>query len=303
MKARPRVAVLMGGVSAERPISLMTGQAVANSIKKELRYPCVSLDVKNKNALRKLLTGMFDVVFIALHGPFGEDGRIQGFLEMAGLPYTGSGVLASALAMDKVAAKQIFEAQGVLTPSWQVFKKGKAQKLTLALPVVVKPSSQGSAIGVTIVRERQQFARALAKSFRFGPVVLVEKYIPARELTVAQLGEKSLPVIEIKPKTSFYDYTAKYKKGMSVHVLPAPLSTAVAQRVQAAAKKAYQVLGCQGAARVDILLSRSGKVYVLEVNTIPGMTTTSLLPEAAKAMGFSFSQLVKKMLQMACSGS
>jgi D-alanine-D-alanine ligase len=259
-----------------------------------------------------------DVIFIALHGGAGEDGKLQTLLELAGRPYTGSGPLASALAMDKVMAKRLFEWAGILTPEGLDLLAPEASALAaeaiptaagawaaperlrpLGLPLVVKPVDQGSTIGLTIIQSWSDLKGAFTEAFRFGERVLCERYIPGRELAIGILGPEALPIVEIEPSKELYDYECKYTKGMSRYTCPARLDPALARTAQAAALKAFQVLGCADFGRVDVRLAPDGRPYVLEVNTIPGMTETSLLPMAAAAAGMSYEALVERMCELA----
>ncbi len=293
-----KIAVLMGGWSAEREISLMTGKAVLQALKEE-EYKVIGIDLA-KNIVEKLKKHRIDFVFLALHGPIGEDGRIQGLLEILGIPYTGSGPLASALAMNKIYAKQIFSQAGIPTPPWIVVDRLQVTGYRLQglkLPVVVKPVAQGSAIGVSIVKKKEGLSSAIKKAKKLDKEVLIEEYIPGKEITVGILGEKTLPIIEIIPKTNFYDYQAKYAPGGSEHLIPARLEKRVAERTARIALEAHQALGCRAYSRVDLRVDGKGQSWVLEINTIPGMTKMSLLPDAARAMGISFNQLVLKIIE------
>jgi len=288
----------MGGWSAEREVSLSSGRAVLAALP-GLGLRGTAVDVKTPASLRALAKAKFDLAFIALHGPFGEDGTIQGFLESLGIPHTGSGVLASALAMHKALCKEFLAVHDLPTPAWEVFRKGEAAVLHLAPPVVVKPCRQGSSIGISMVPKKSGFRAALAKAFRYDDVALAERCIRGRELTVGVLGDKALPVVEIVPKAGFYDYRSKYDEGGSRHLVPAPIPVASALAAQRAAVTACRLLGCRGAARVDMMLDRGDRVHLLEVNTVPGLTPTSLLPDAARAAGLPFGKLVQEMIRMA----
>jgi D-alanine-D-alanine ligase len=297
------VAVLMGGWSAERQVSLSTGNACANAIE-SVGYRVTRVDVQRDVAV-VLAELKPDVVFNALHGPFGEDGRIQGLLELLQIPYTHSGVLASALAMKKDAAKVVLAAAGVPVPNGVTIHRLEAAKRhVMRPPYVVKPVSEGSSVGVIIVREdRSHPPQELGREdWAYGDLVLVEKYIPGRELTCAVMGDRALDVIDIRPATGvFYDYDAKYAKGGSIHVLPAEIKPNVYQRVRELALTAHQALGCRGVSRADLRYddtpNGTGEVVVLEVNTQPGMTETSLVPEIAAYAGYSFGELVKWMVE------
>lgn len=300
---RLRIVVLKGGWSNERAISLKSGAAVEDALKGE-GFRVSSFDVKNKRSLAELLKKKFDVVFLALHGKFGEDGCIQALLEGAGIPYTGSGVLASALAMDKIFSKKIFEFEGIPTPPYQVVRRAsfvvrrKNFQIKLQLPVVVKPSCEGSTIGVSIVKNKKELRSAIQLAFRYDDEVLIEKYIEGREISVGILDEKPLPVIELKPRRKFYDYQAKYTAGMCEHIVPALLSEKTYKKAQEFALRSHRVLGCRDYSRVDMRLDKD-KIYVLEVNTIPGMSKLSLVPDAARAAGIGFGKLVGKLIELA----
>ncbi len=284
--------VVMGGTAAEREISLLTGQAILKALR-NLHLKVTGLDIRTPQALMKIVALKPKVVINALHGPGGEDGRLQGFLEWFGIPYTGSGVLASALAMDKHRAKTMMQAAGLPTAPWLFMEKTLgAWPKSLTWPVVVKPNSQGSAIGVSLVGKRSQLQAALNQALRFGQSVVVEKYIKGKEISIGVVQGQALPVIEIVPKKAFYDYEAKYVAGMSDHIIPARLSAAKTKEVQALAERTVQVFGCQGTPRIDMIVAPTGKVFILEINTLPGMTATSLLPESAAQAGYSFEALV-----------
>jgi D-alanine-D-alanine ligase len=297
------VAVPLGGWSAEREVSLSTGTACANALE-SVGYRVTRVDVQRDVGTR-LAELKPDAVFNALHGPFGEDGRIQGLLELLQLPYTHSGVLASALAMKKDAAKVVLAAAGVPVPDGvTVHRLEAAKRHVLPPPYVVKPVSEGSSVGVIIVREdRSHPPQELGREdWPYGDLVLVEKYIAGRELTCAVMGDRALDVIDIRPATGvFYDYDAKYAKGGSIHVLPAEIKPNVYQRVRELALTAHQALGCRGVSRADLRYddtpNGTGELVVLEVNTQPGMTETSLVPEIAAYAGYSFGELVKWMVE------
>lgn len=288
-----KIGVLLGGLSEEREISLKTGDAVLKALLAK-GYNAVPIDAGRDIAFR-LVSEKVEVAFVALHGRYGEDGCIQGLLEVMGIPYTGSGVQASSVAMDKAAAKKLFLHHGVSTPVSFGYAGGKAVKAKL--PVVVKPSTQGSAIGVTIVRKKAELAPAIAEAKRHRGEPVIEEYIEGRELTVSILDGRVLPVIEIRPKEGFYDYRAKYTKGATDFIVPAPLTKTLEKKVSKEALKAYEALRCAGAARVDVMLKKNGKPYVLEVNTVPGMTELSLFPRAASAVGMDYPALVEEMLK------
>jgi len=293
----------MGGRSSEREISLRTGQAVHRALLRR-GYRAVAIDV-NDLLLRQLQVKKVDVVFLALHGPGGEDGTIQGFLETIGMPYTGSGVRASAMAMHKVTAKRLLACHGIPVPDGTVIRKGTAasKPARLAWPVIVKPAAEGSTIGISIVRKASEWRAALRRAHAHDREAIVEAYIPGHEVTVSVLGgarrPTALPTIEIVAPGGFYDYAAKYTKGRSRYLCPAPLPVRVNRQVTDLAVRAYDILGCDGAARVDFRVTPRGKPYVLEVNTIPGMTETSLLPMAAAKSGMDYDMLTERILESA----
>ena len=302
MKSK-HVAVLMGGFSSERPVSLSSGNSCADALEAEgYRVTRVDVDRDVGSVLSELKP---DVAFNALHGPFGEDGTIQGILEYLAIPYTHSGVLASALAMNKEQAKKVAKAGGIPVAESKVVNRFAIKdKHPMPAPYVVKPVNEGSSFGVVIVKEdRSHPPQIIASSeWRYGDTVMVERYVHGRELTCAVMGGKPLGVIEIKPATGvFYDYDAKYAKGGSIHVLPAELSPNIYQQVQELALTAHQALGCRGVSRADLRYDDTpggtGDLVVLEVNTQPGMTETSLVPELAAHAGYSFGELVQWMVE------
>ena len=303
MSAKKHVAVLMGGLSAERSVSLKTGQACALALEGE-GFKVTRVDV-GRDLAEVLAWLKPDVVFNALHGRFGEDGIVQGILEMMRIPYTHSGVLASALAMQKDRAKSVMKAAGVpVAEGITVSRFEAAKRHVMKPPYVVKPVSEGSSVGVIIVKEdRSHPPQELAgEDWAFGESVLVERFIPGRELTCAVMDNKALGVIDIRPATGvFYDFDAKYAKGGSIHVLPAEILPNIYHLVQKLALTAHQSLGCRGVSRMDFRYDDTpggtGEVVCLEVNTQPGMTETSLVPELAAHAGISFGELVKWMVQ------
>ncbi len=292
-----KIAVLMGGLSAEREISLKTGTACLNALQ-GLGYQAVGIDV-GSDLPSQLREAQVEVAFIALHGRYGEDGRVQGLLEMLQIPYTGSGVMASSVAIDKVATKQFLLYHELPTPGFDFMRPGDSSvelfNRCKSLPLVVKPSREGSTIGVSIVHSREALRHGIDTAATMDGIVLVEEYIEGIELTVSVLNGQALPIIQIVPKSGFYDYQAKYTSGATEYLLPAPIDPVIYQRVQQAAVEACRALGCRGAARVDFML-REREFYCIEVNTIPGMTETSLLPKAAGEAGIDFPQLVEQIL-------
>jgi len=293
------VGVLMGGTSAEREVSLKSGRACADALKRR-GYRVFEIDAGDDVAERLRLVAA-DVAFIALHGRPGEDGTVQGLLEVMRIPYTGSGVLASALGMDKVASRALFLQNGIPCPAGISMTRNESLPLAVPLdfPVVVKPAAAGSSLGVTLVPHPREIPAAAAAAFQYGPRIVIETYIPGREVQVGILDNIALGVIEIRSKSAFYDYTAKYVPGMSAHLFPAPLSKPVYQNVMEIGLRAHRVLGCRGATRVDLRLTDDGLPFVLEINTLPGMTETSLLPEIARGVGIDFDTLVERILDAA----
>lgn len=304
-----RIGVLMGGRSSERDISLKTGQAVHQALIRR-GYDAVAIDVTDR-LHRELEDQKVAIAFLSLHGPGGEDGTVQGFLETLGIPYTGSGVRASSVGMHKAATKTLLAAYGIPLPAGTVVRVCDRSSLAkvlrqtkLKLPIVVKPVSQGSTIGVTIVRHSSQWKEALALAHRYDPEAMVESYIPGHEAAVSILGTAAdgptvLPAIEIVAPEGFYDFSAKYQKGKTRYLCPAPLPSKVVHHIGALARRTYEVLGCEGAARVDFRITPRGRPYVLEINTVPGMTETSLLPMAAAQVGIAYDDLVERILQSA----
>ena len=300
-----RVAVLFGGISAEREVSLSTGRQVITALR-EAGYEVTPVEVKDDlAAVIRALDPRPDAVFNALHGRFGEDGAIQGVLDWLAIPYTHSGVRASALAMDKVAAKAVFAAAGLPVPRGQVVDIAALEHNDpMPLPYVIKPINEGSSVGVEIMREGGNRRAAVAASWTFGATALVEEFIPGRELTVAVMGEKALAVTEITAANGdFYDYEAKYADGGSRHVIPAPVHPEIYTRALDVALRAHRALGCRGASRCDFryddTAGEPGRLVLLELNTQPGLTPTSLLPEQAAHLGMSFPQLCAWMVENA----
>jgi len=305
MKIDLRIGVLMGGSSAEREISLRSGRAVEQALRGQ-GFQVEGIDV-GPDIVEVLRGKGVEVAFIALHGRGGEDGTIQGLLEVLGIPYTGSGVLASALAMNKLYSKKLFAFHGLLTPPYLVWgrvdgRSPSSSSFEFGLPAVIKPLEEGSTIGVSIVREEEELVLACERAFQFGPSILIEKYIAGKEVTVGIVGEEALPPIEIVPHSGFYDYSSKYTSGMTEYLVPAPLPADLLRRIQGAGMRAHRALGCAGFSRVDMRLDELGNAFVLEVNTVPGMTETSLLPKAAAAAGYDFPSLTRKILELALQG-
>jgi D-alanine-D-alanine ligase len=303
MKDQPlkkkKIAVMMGGLSREREISLKTGKAILRALA-EKGYTAIPIDVGDDIA-EKLVKEKIEFAFLALHGRFGEDGTIQGMLELMKIPYTGSGVLASALAMDKVMSKKFFLCEKIPTPRFEVvrreeIKKDQPQRLSLPLPVVVKPAREGSTIGVSIVRKEEDLFPALRVAGEYDVEILIEEFIKGKEITVGILEDIPLPVIEIVPRSGFYDYRSKYTKGETQYILPARIAREKYLYAQEISLRAFQRLGCSGVARVDLMTDENENPFVIDVNTMPGMTETSLLPKAANYAGISFEDLVERIL-------
>jgi D-alanine-D-alanine ligase len=341
---REKVTLFLGGTSSERDVSLASGVRIAAALR-ERGYQVRAVDpavgplspeeekrilaggVKTappseddlrrmaRESLPKLVKNIpspaeADVVFLGLHGGYGEDGTIQALLDVVGVPYTGSGHLASAIAMDKDVSKHLFKNSGVPTAMWVLLTQGPgtadqglgAAIEALGLPVIVKPSKQGSTVGLSVVKATGDLQPAIREAFRFDDEVLVEEFIPGRELTVSILGGEALPVGEIIPKHEIYDYECKYTPGMAVEEFPAKLSRAETDRVQELARRAFTALKLRGCARIDFRMSPSGEFYCLEANTLPGMTGTSLVPQAAAAAGVTFPELCDRIVRLALEG-
>lgn len=290
-----KIGVVMGGLSSEREISLSTGNSVMEAMtRKGLKAFPIDADRNIATALREI-----DLAFIALHGTYGEDGCIQGVLEYLGIPYTGPGVAGSALAYDKLKTKEILKFHGIPTADYEVFYRNQPIERTLELPVVVKPTNQGSSFGVSIVRTKDQWEPALESAFKYSEEIIVEKFIDGKLLAIGMNGESPMPIVHIRPKSGFYDYEAKYTSGKTEYLCPANLSEREIAKCNEVSKKVYKVLRGRGIPRVDIILDDGGIPYVLEMNTIPGMTPTSLLPMAAQKMGINFDDLVIEILKTA----
>jgi len=300
MKAK-KIAVLMGGLSAEREVSLKSGMAVHQALLGQ-GYQALAVDM-GRDLAAVLLEEKIEAAFIALHGRYGEDGCVQGLLELMNIPYTGSGVLASALAMHKLYSKQTFSASGILTAPFRHFRQGEPVQLNnlpFGLPVVVKPVQEGSSVGISIVKRESELEEALKLAFSYDEEILVEQFIKGQEVQVGILDDRPIGAIEIVPKNEFYDYEAKYTDGMAEHIFPARLESGLYQKALATGLAAHRALGCKGYSRVDLLVTASGDCYVLEVNTLPGMTALSLFPEiAAKGAGLSFGALVEQIIESA----
>ncbi len=293
-----KVGVLAGGPSNEREVSLKSGRAVYEAL---IGCGCdaILLDIKN-DICDIIAASALDVAFIALHGRFGEDGTVQGILEGMGIPYTGSGVEASRLALDKIATKEVFKNSGIPVPRYMVvenFNFSAKSCLSLGWPVVVKPQFEGSSIGLSVAGNEDSLKEAVSKASEYGDKVLIEEYISGRELTVGVLGDKALPVIEIVTSQGVYDFEAKYKDPATQYLVPAPVDDNVSKLACELGEKSHKALGCRSFSRVDMMMDKAGRIFVLEVNTIPGMTERSLLPKAAAAAGIDFGALCVRLLE------
>ncbi|MDR3330954.1 MAG: D-alanine--D-alanine ligase [Endomicrobium sp.] len=292
-----RIGVLYGGFSREREISILSGKAVLNVLKK-MKLDVCGIDV-DRNIIKKIQRERIDIAYIALHGSVGEDGAIQGMLEVLGISYTGCGIFASAASINKDISKQLFKYANILTPKWITLRKFDPVPNIKEYPVVVKPVSQGSALGVTIANTALLFVASVKKAFRYDKEIIIEQFVDGKEITVGVLNGEVLPIVEIIPKGKFYDFRSKYQKGGSEHVIPADISDKASKIAQNYANKIYRIFKCNAMCRVDMIVDKVDKVWVLENNTIPGMTETSLLPDAGKAMGYDFENLVLKIIESA----
>jgi D-alanine-D-alanine ligase len=294
-----RIGVLMGGISAEREVSLSTGRGVLAALM-ERNHDAVGIDwTEGQDLTLQLRAAKVEVVWNALHGTYGEDGAVQGLLECLRIPYTGSGVLASALAMDKILSKELFARAGIPTPPWHVLgEKEDPHPFAAALgtPVVVKPAREGSTVGITIVRDPHDLPEAVALARRCHGGTLLETFIPGAEVSVGILDGEVLGTVEIRTKAALYDYAAKYQRDDNEYLVPAPLAAAVDEKTRRVGAEAYRALGCAGHARVDVRITEAGEPWVLEVNTLPGMTKTSLLPKIAKHAGLDYATLCERIL-------
>ena len=302
MKLPKKIAVLMGGPGSERDVSLATGRGVAKALR-SLGMEVVEVDVRDENFE---LPGDVDLAFLTIHGTFGEDGQLQKILEQRGVRYTGDGVEESATAFDKIRSKEKFRRQRVVTPSWQVVRTH--QRPTIPLPIVVKPPREGSTVGVVIVKNEHELAAVMTEVAKYDRELLVEKFVQGRELTIGILGNQALPILEIIPKGGFYDFNNKYPflnpqaGGGAQHVCPAKIDKEKTREIQELALRAFRALGLQVYGRVDVLLPEDGAATVLEINTIPGMTEASLLPEAAAAAGISYPDLCLRIIELSHAG-
>lgn len=297
-----RIGVLMGGVSAERDVSIRSGLAIYQALQ-EMGYNSVLIDV-GKDVVNLLKKEKVRFAFLALHGGMGENGAIQGLLEVLGIPYTGSGILASAIAMDKEVSKKLFKYHGLPVADFvTVYKKTKngfdKSSIGFPLPWVIKPATEGSSIGVSIVKDEQTFKPSIDKAFTYSDRVIVERFIDGKEVHIGILGNRVLGGVEVRPSLEFYNYEAKYTSGLTEYIIPPELDEAVYERAKETAMDAYRIIGCSGASRVDLMIDKQGVPYLLEVNTLPGMTTTSLLPKIANSAGLGFNDLIEEMIRIA----
>lgn len=306
-----KIGVLMGGRSSERDVSLRTGDAINQALRSK-GYQSLKIDV-NLDIVEKIKAEKIELAFLALHGKYGEDGTIQGLLEMLDIPYTGSGVLASAMVMDKIVAKKMLMFEGLATPNFMLVSQKEFASLNIPVftaelskvmgfPLVVKAPTQGSSIGISIVRQEQDLIPALELSLQYDHVAMIEQFIAGIEVTAAVLGNNApavLPLIEITSSTGVYDYETKYTTGMSQHIIPPRITEEQQVNVKNSAVRAFNTMGCRGLARVDYIVDGKGTPYILELNTMPGMTATSLFPDAARAAGIEFPDLVDKIVKLA----
>ena len=293
-----KIAVLMGGPGSEREVSLATGRGVAKALR-SLGAEVIEIDVRNEDFQ---LPNDVDLAFITIHGTFGEDGQIQKILERRGIAYTGEGVTTSEIAFDKIRTKERFLEHGVTTPPWEVIHAG--ERPTIPLPIVVKTPRQGSTVGVVIVKNENELESAINEASKYDRELLIEKFVSGRELTIGVLGDQALPILEIIPKGGFYDFNNKYPflnpqaGGGAEHVCPANIDGKKTKEIQELALRAFRAAGLQVYARVDAILSETGQPFILEINNIPGMTETSLLPEAAAAVGIGYADLCARIIAL-----
>lgn len=291
-----KVGILMGGPSEEREVSIATGKAVIDACV-ENGYTVTEFGFINdyKKHLKRLKTQ--NIIFNALHGGIGENGSIQKWLDKNNIKYTGSGSIASSLCMDKAASKEIAKGNGIETPDWQLIQKAN-QEVKISPPFVVKPNDQGSTIGLSIVKDDQLTQSAMDLAFQHGNSIIIEKFIPGRELTIPIINEEAYPIVEINPKNNFYDYECKYTPGMSEYLCPAILEQNLVETIEANTMQLFNKFDCSVYARADYILDKSGVPYFLEMNTLPGMTSTSLVPKSAYAKGQSFQQLIRHIIEL-----
>lgn len=304
-----KVLVLMGGTSEEREVSLNSGNNVYKALEQK-GFQVEALDLSKDN-LGRIADIAPDVVFIALHGKNGEDGTVQGYLDLLGIPYTGSGVATSAICMNKILTKKLLSYEGLPTPDFIIMKKKTFDQAAFVvrslvqkfgLPMVVKAATQGSSIGTYIVKKEDEILPAIEAAFQYDQDVLIEKYIDGILLTVSVLGNENpciLPIIEITSNNEFYDYESKYTPGMCEHLIPARINEDLQNKIARISEETYKSLACRGFARIDFMVDRKGQPYILEINTIPGLTNMSLVPDAARAVGISYEDLIERLVKLA----
>ena len=295
-----KVAVILGGVSFERDVSLKTGEAVVEACKiNNYDVETIIIDENYKKFLPILK--QVDIVFNALHGTLGEDGTIQKWLEDNNIKFTGSDSISSSLCMNKIECKKILKKNEFITPKWVEFEKG-TEIDSVSLPCIVKPNKQGSTFGLSYVEKAKDLRPAIMKSQKFDKSTIIEEYISGKEVTVGIIQESPMPIVEIMPKNKIYDYNCKYTAGMSEYNCPADINENLSEKIMMDSVKIFKLLGCSGYGRIDFIIDKNENHYFLELNTLPGMTSTSLLPIAAKAQGLSFSELVKKIIVLGLNG-
>lgn len=293
-----KVAVLMGGPSSEREVSLNTGNAMVEACKQN-GFETIPIEFEEDILTHLSTLQNADVVLMALHGGIGENGRIQGMFESLGICFTGSDALSSAMCMDKHISKLLAEDVGIDTPKWRRIKKGNKINNVIGYPCVVKPNSEGSTVGLTIVDSEEELDAAVDLAFTYDDEILIEKYIAGKEITCSIVGNDVLPLIEIKPSHDLYDYECKYTKGLTEYICPTELNKEITESIQKTSLDVYKLLKCRHYGRVDFRLDNDGKHWFLELNTLPGMTDTSLVPKAAKAVGMSFKELIRSIIEQA----
>lgn len=302
-----RIGVLMGGVSGERAVSLKSGRGIWQALR-DAGCDAVDIDISTQDpdTIKKMLRErQIEVAFNILHGCFGEDGQIQAILNELAIPFPGSGVKASDLSFHKIQTQKVLKDHGLPVPKFSVLKRGQTDMIShlrqqgLDVPLVVKPDDSGSSLGVSVVKDWAGFEAACQQAFEISEAILVDEFIEGREMTVGILAGVALPIIEIRPRNSFFDFEAKYQKGMTDYIVPAPVSSKLAEHLQSLALKVYHVLGCEDFSRVDFMVDRADQPYVLEINTLPGFTPTSLLPMAAGYQGVSFQELCLRLVDLA----
>ena len=303
-----RIVVICGGISSEREVSLRSGKAVFSALR-DRGYQNVTLFDLTRDSLKELITHEIDLAFLALHGKGGEDGCIQGLLELLEIPYTGSSVEASAICMNKIRTKEILRQASLPTPHFLTYRKEDGIDLNqiareildvIGLPIVLKSPCEGSSVGVVIVKEQDALVGAIDEIFGYGDLLMAEEFMSGVELTLPILGNEALttlPIIEITSENEFYDYEAKYTQGMCHHIIPARISNDVQKKIAEIGKAAYRALGCSGLSRIDFMINGKGEPMILEVNTLPGMTEMSLFPDAARSVGMSFGDLIEEILR------